>query len=57
MAPADSSTEELDQVERRLVGPVDVFDDDHGGSQRPGHELEDEGEHLVAILTSESFAQ
>ena len=57
MAPVDPATEELDQVERCLVGPVDVFDDDHGGSQRPGHELEDEGEHLVAILTSQRFVQ
>ncbi len=57
VAPADSSTEELDQIERGLVGPVDVFDDDHSGSQRPGHELEDEGEHLVAILTSQRFVQ
>ena len=29
----DTPREELDQVERRLVGPVDVFDD-HNGWQR-----------------------
>ena len=56
MAPADVPGR-TDQVERGLVGPMDVLDDDHGGPQRPGHEPEDEAEHLVAVLTSQDFAE
>ena len=52
----DAPGDEAQRIEGRLVGPVHVFDDEHGAGRR-GEFVAERGEDLLAVAGSERIAE